>query len=45
MSNKRYVLDNGIELGDLGSTIAYINNDDNQEVKMRIKTQIELKKR
>ena len=45
MSNKRYVLDNGIELGDLGSTIAYINNDDNQEVKMRIKTQVELSKK
>ena len=42
MNNRRYVLDNGIELGDLTSTIAYLENPENQEVKMRLTTQIEL---
>ena len=44
-SEKRYVLDNGIELGDLTDTINYINDPENQEVKLRIKAKIELTKR
>lgn len=43
--NKRYTLDNGSELGDLTDTIMYLNNPDNQEVKMRIKAKIDLKQR
>jgi hypothetical protein len=42
---KRYVLDNGAELGDLNDTINYLLNPDNQESKMRIKGKIELIKR
>jgi hypothetical protein len=42
---KRYVLDNGAELGDLNDTINYLLNPDNQESKMRIKGKIELLKR
>jgi len=45
MGPKRYTLDNGIELGDLTNTINYLENPENQEVKMRIKTQIELSKK
>ena len=43
--NKRYTLDNGSELGDLTDVIMYLNNPDNQEVKMRIKAKVDLKKR
>jgi hypothetical protein len=42
---KRYTLDNGAELGDLTDTINYLNNPDNQEVKLRIKAKVELAKR
>lgn len=45
MGPKRYTLDNGIELGDLSDAINYLENPENQEVKMRIKTQIELSKK
>ena len=45
MSDRRYVLDNGVELGELADTINYLENPDNQEVKMRIKTQVELSKK
>lgn len=45
MSDRRYTLDNGIELGDLTDTISYLANPENQDVKMRIKAQIELAKR
>jgi len=44
-ANKRYTLDNGSELGDLTDTIMFLNNPDNQEVKMRIKAKVDLKKR
>ena len=44
-ANKRYTLDNGSELGDLTDVIMYLNNPDNQEVKMRIKAKVDLKKR
>ena len=43
--NKRYTLDNGSELGDLTDTIMFLSNPDNQEVKMRIKAKVDLKKR
>ena len=43
--NKRYTLDNGSELGDLTDTIMFLNNPDNQEVKMRVKAKVDLKKR
>ena len=43
--NKRYTLDNGSELGDITDVIMYLNNPDNQEVKMRVKGKIDLKKR
>jgi hypothetical protein len=45
LSKKRYTLDSGVELGDLISTINYINDPDNQEVKMRIKSQVEMAKK
>ena len=44
-ANKRYTLDNGSELGDLTDVIMYLNNPDNQEIKMRVKAKIDLKKR
>jgi hypothetical protein len=44
MSNKRYTLDTGVELGDLHSTVQYLMDPDNQEVRMRIKSRIELAK-
>ena len=43
--NKRYTLDNGSELGDIADVIMYLNNPDNQEVRMRVKGKIDLKKR
>lgn len=42
---KRYTLDNGIELGDLTETVNYLLNPENQEIKLRIKNKIELTKR
>lgn len=45
MGDRRYTLDNGIELGDLNDTISYLSDVNNQEVKMRIKAQIELSKK
>lgn len=44
-NDKRYTLDNGAELGELSDTILYLQNPDNQEVKLRIKGKIELTKR
>lgn len=41
-SDKRYTLDNGAELGELTDVIAYLLNPDNQEVKLRIKSKIDL---
>lgn len=43
--DKRYTLDNGIELGDLTDTVNYLLNPDNQEIKLRINAKIELTKR
>jgi len=45
MNERRYVLDNGIELGDLIGTINWLNDPDNQETKMRVRTQIEMSKK
>jgi hypothetical protein len=45
MGDKRYTLDNGVELGDLTDVIAYLSNVENQEVKARIKAKIELANR
>lgn len=42
MNESRYVLDNGIELGDLIGAVKYFNDPENQEVKMRVQTQIEM---
>jgi len=42
---KRYTLDNGVELGDLTDVINYITNPEYQEVRMRIKAKIDLTKR
>lgn len=42
---KRYTLDNGIELGDLTDAINYLTNPEYQEVKLRIKAKIDLTKR
>lgn len=39
LNNKRFTLDNGKELGDLLQTIRYL--EENQELRMRIKAQIE----
>lgn len=33
----KYSLDTGLDLGDIGKTIAYLSNPDNQEVKLRLK--------
>lgn len=43
--DKRYTLDNGVELGDLQDTINYVMDPENQEVKMRLKAKVELTKR
>lgn len=43
--DKRYTLDNGAELGDLTDVVNYLLNPDNQEVKLRIKSKIDLAKR
>lgn len=40
----RYTLDNGVELGDLTSTINYLEDPKNQEVKLKIKARIDIKK-
>lgn len=40
--DKRYTLDNGVELGDMYDTINYVNAAENQEVKFRIKGKIQL---
>lgn len=40
LNNKRYTLDNGRELGDLTDTIRFL--EENQETRMRIKSQIDL---
>ena len=45
MNDKRYVLDNGVELGDLLSTIAWLSNPEHQESRLRVKSQIELANR
>lgn len=45
MNERRYVLDNGIELGDLYSVIQWISDPDHQETKMRIMSQIEMAKK
>lgn len=45
MNDKRYVTDGGIELGDLLSTINWLNNGDNQGARLRIKSQIEMSKK
>ena len=45
MNDKRYVLDNGIEIGDLPQSIQYLNDPEHQEVKLRIKSQVEMAKR
>lgn len=43
--DRRYTLDNGVELGDLNDTIYYLSSPENQDVKLRIKGRIELAKR
>jgi hypothetical protein len=45
MNNKRYTTDGGVELGDLLSTINWVNNGDNQSARLRIKSQIEMAKK
>jgi hypothetical protein len=45
MNERRYVLDNGIELGDLSSVIQWISDPEHQETKMRIMSQIEMAKK
>jgi hypothetical protein len=44
-NKNRYTTDGGVELGDLNSTINWLNDGDNQEARLRIKTQIEQAKR
>lgn len=45
MNEKRYILDGGAELGDINSVINYLADVEHQEVKARIKAQIELYKK
>jgi len=45
MSNKRFTTDGGVELGDLMSTISWLEDDDNQAAKIKIKSQIEMSKK
>jgi len=40
--DKRYTLDNGVELGDLTDTIGFLLNPENQETKLRIKAKVDL---
>ena len=42
MNNNRLTLDNGQELGDLVSAINWLGDPENQAVKLRIKSQIEM---
>ena len=42
MNDKRYVLDNGVELGDLLSTISWLSDPDHQESRLRVKSQIDM---
>jgi hypothetical protein len=42
MNENRYVLDNGVELGDLLGAVKYFSDPINQEVRMRVTTQIEM---
>lgn len=42
MNDKRYVSDNGIELGDLLSTISWLSDPEHQESRLRIKAQIDM---
>jgi hypothetical protein len=44
MNNKRYVLDNGVELGDLVGTINWLSDPEHQETRLRITSQIEMAK-
>jgi hypothetical protein len=45
MNDRRYTLDNGIEIGDLTQAIQYLSDPEKQEVKLRIKSQIEMAKK
>ena len=45
MNEKRYVSDSGIELGDMNSVVNYLGDIENQEVKARIKSRIEMFKK
>ena len=42
MNDRRYTLDNGIEIGDLPQALRWMDDPENQDMYMRIKTQIEL---
>lgn len=42
LNSKRYTTDSGVELGDLLSTINWLNDGDNQEARIRIKARIEM---
>jgi len=44
INNKRHTTDGGVELGDLNSTISWINDPENQQARLRIKSQIEMAK-
>lgn len=43
--DKRYTLDNGIELGELTDVINYLGNPEHQDTKMRIKARIDMAKK
>ena len=42
MNDRRYTLDNGFEIGDLPQALRWMEDPENQDMYMRIKTQIEL---
>jgi len=42
MAENRYVLSNGIEIGDKIDAVNYLQDPENQELRMQIKAKIEL---
>ena len=42
MNDRRYTLDNGIEIGDLQQALRWMDDPENQDMYMRVKTQVEL---
>ena len=42
MNDRRYTLDNGIEIGDLTQALRWMEDPENQDMYMRVKSQVEM---